>query len=124
MFLIWVQANVLPAMIGLSEKDKRAFRDHGIGVYYLSLSVVCVSLCLSLAMSSFVGYLSLYHAYINFKGISTYEHVLMKSKKIGPEPEAGRKSVTQIDKVPIVPGSESFKLEHSVRQEDTFLLKN
>jgi hypothetical protein len=124
LFLIYIQVSVLIFMMSLNDTDKDNFLGHNVSFYYMSFSILCVSLCLCLIILIFVGYLILYHAYIGIKGISTYEHILMKTKKILPDFHGAEKSVTQNGRNPIIPGSESFKLELSVRHEVSFLLKN
>lgn len=108
----------------MNNTDKENFRGHNISFYYMSFSIICLALCLCLSMFSFVGYLILYHVYICIKGISTYEHIIMKTKKIFPESQPAEKSITHNGRNPMIPGSESFKLDQSVRHEVTFLLKN
>lgn len=123
LFLVCLQLSTFVFMVNMKNIDKESFQGYGINFYYCSLSIICASFCICLLTSALCGYLILYHTYINIKGITTYEHIVMKSKKVANDNQAIEKSVTQNGRNIQIPSPGSLKNDQSHGHEGSFLLK-
>jgi hypothetical protein len=117
-FLIYLHVKAVVVLNGFDHHQVETFRGYGRELFYGSFSVICINGVVAVVVFVLDGYLVVYHAYIGFLGITTYQHITMRSRKnlVGPAEKSCMSFEEHKENKP-------YNLDQTLKHETTILLK-
>ena len=122
-FLLYLHCKAGQIVSEMGKDEESSFRDYGKELFYTTCVGLAIDGAVVFVVLALDLYLVLYHAYIAYRGITTYEHITLRTKKTFPISGPSEKSCMSFERHEDSKNLAPCNIEAESKLDATVLLK-